>query len=446
MNDLCRPLRDLRTEIYGRFMSLAERIVRWSRLFLEFALNQGLVQAAGMISGLIYVRFMSVEQFAFYAIGLSSLSFLSVGSDMGLTGSLTYFWREGSIHAREQTIAAVRRLRSVFLVIASIICGWLLLKSAAKQNLSILEVLSCLLLVIATASSRLRVTVDILLMRLEGMQRQSYYCEAAGSVTRLLAAIAMIVTGINTALFGLAGGLLGSISIVVALRHFMRKRPTKPRHIYIQSKTWRDVLGCIVPILPTTIVYLVQDPLLYWLALTFGGQAAVSETFAVGRIAAIYALLGNFVLAVVVPRLARISSDAHFIHMAGLFLLVLVALCVMTTTVAYLFPSALLIVIGPKYAHLDTEVVLSITAASFNVLLSFLVLTNRVRGWVRLEPLVAGFQTVAISVLASHWSFRDSASVLELMAVLAGLSCVWFFLIGIVGVLWPAVVKLKPIA
>src|SRR5262245_15415235 len=72
------------------------RIIRWGQLFLEFALSQGLAQSVGMLSGLIYVRLMPIDQYALYALGLTALSFASIGSDMGLTESLSYFWRKSS--------------------------------------------------------------------------------------------------------------------------------------------------------------------------------------------------------------------------------------------------------------------------------------------------------------------------------------------------------------
>jgi hypothetical protein len=62
-----------------RFVSLGagDKIARWSRVVFEFAISQGLAQAAGMISGLIYVRLMSVGQYALYAMSLSALTFIS---------------------------------------------------------------------------------------------------------------------------------------------------------------------------------------------------------------------------------------------------------------------------------------------------------------------------------------------------------------------------------
>ena len=54
-----------------------------------------------------------------------------------------------------------------------------------------------------------------------------------------------------------------------------------------------------------------QDPLVLWLALTFGGQTVVSETFAIGRIGAVFGLLGSFIIIVVTPKLAGISDGLH---------------------------------------------------------------------------------------------------------------------------------------
>jgi len=424
-------------------LALSDWFARWSRLSVEFSLGQALGQSAGLISGLIYVRLMPVDQYALYAMGLTSLAFVSIGSDLGLTSSVNYFWRESSRDGCgiEPIVAAVQRLRSVFLVVASFVSGALLLKTTTEQNLSMTSVFACFGLVVATVSAQLRTTIGIQLMRLEGMQRESYYCEAAGSITRLLVAVAMIVTGITTALFGLAGGLLGSLSTLAALRGFAGTPGSKSQAV--ESETRRKVLRYIMPTAFTTLVYTVQLPVVLWLALTFGGKALLAETFAVGRISAIYGLMLVFVSAVIGPRLARISDDAHFARMVGLFLLVLVLLSIGATMVAYLAPSSLLLLIGPKYAHLEREVVLSIASASFHLLAGSLAMANRMRGWVRLEPVTAACQGVFIFILASHWSFHDSASAWGLIVILDGLSFLWTGVISVVGMLAPAVVKVR---
>jgi O-antigen/teichoic acid export membrane protein len=422
-------------------LAVSDWFARWSRLSIEFALSQAVGQSAGLISGLIYVRLMPVDQYALYAMGLTSLSFISTGSDLGLTSCLNYFWRESSRDecGIQPIIAAVQRLRWALFVLASFVSGALLLKTTSEQNLSITSVFACLGLVVATVSVRLRATLDVQVMRLEGMQRESYYCEAAGSIARLLVAVAMIVTGITTALFGLAGGLLGSLALLAALRAFAGTPRSKLQTV--ESETWRKLLGYVIPTVFTTLVYIVQLPVVLWLALTFGGKALLAETFAVGRIGAIYGLMGGFVGVVLAPRLARISDDAHFARIVGRFMLALVLLCVGATMIAYLAPWALLLLIGPKYAHLEREVVLAIATASFELLTAFLAMANRMRGWVRLESVTAACQAAIIFILASQWSFHDSASAWGLIVVLSAFTFLWTGITSVVGLLAPAVVK-----
>src|SRR5262249_3228812 len=211
----------------------------------------------------------------------------------------------------------------------------------------------------------------------------------------------------------------------------------------IEREVWRKLLGYITPTAFTTLVYMAQLPAVFWLALTFGGKTLVAETFAVGRIGAIYGLMGIFVSAVIGPRLARTSDDAHFARVVGLFGLALVLLSIMTTLIAYLAPSALLLVIGPKYAHLERELVLSIVSASFELLTAFLAMANRLRGWVRLESVTAGCQAVVIFILGSHWSFDDSASAWGLIVVLDGFTFLWTGITSVVGLLAPATVKVR---
>src|SRR5215469_2359641 len=122
--------------VTSRFMSLAvsDWFARWSRLSVEFGLSQALGQSAALISGLIYVRLMPVDEYALYAMSLTSLAFISTGSDLGLTSSLNYFWRESSRDGCgiQPVIAAVQRLRWALLVLASLFSGLLLLKTISE--------------------------------------------------------------------------------------------------------------------------------------------------------------------------------------------------------------------------------------------------------------------------------------------------------------------------
>jgi hypothetical protein len=55
----------------------------------------------------------------------------------------------------------------------------------------------------------------------------------------------------------------------------------------------------------------------------------------------------------------------------------------------------------------------------------------------------AACQAVIIFMLASHWSFHDTASAWSLIVILSGFSFLWTGITYIVGLLAPAVVKVR---
>jgi hypothetical protein len=190
-------------------------------------------------------------------------------------------------------------------------------------------------------------------------------------------------------------------------------------------------------VLPGVLVYMAQEPLMLWLAATYGGAGPVSEAFAAGRVGAVFAILGQFVLMVVMPRLAGINEDAHFLRMAatvGLLLLVVGALSVLFCIVAPWLP---LLLIGPRYAHLQREVLIVTATASVATLTTLVVLCNRMRGWVRLDPLVALMQLVSIVALTLSWSYTEAGSVLMLSLLLSLLSLAGALTITACGLRWP---------
>ena len=178
----------------------------------EFALAQGFGQVVGMACGFIYVRMMPTSEYATYALCMTALAMITVGSDLGLTGSLNYFWRRSLQDASEigPKIVAIRKIRVVLYWVALAIAGITLFSSTLQGSVPTAVIVSCFVLVAAIAFVQLRTSIDIAILRLEGQQRLSYYCESAGSAARLCIAVLMLLTGIAAAWVGLIGGLIGA--------------------------------------------------------------------------------------------------------------------------------------------------------------------------------------------------------------------------------------------
>jgi O-antigen/teichoic acid export membrane protein len=422
---------------------LIERIRNWIQTVLEFAFAHGLGQAAGMLSGLIFVRLMPVDQYALYALCMTVLGMMSVGSDFGLTGSLSYFWRRG-LQTRTPIgpkLAAVRRLRNVFFLMVICVGVLTLVTATRSMPVTFLLVCICLLLIIAQAWLQVRTSVDVHMLRLEGRARTSYSVEVGGNLFRLMLAVGMFVFGTATAFLGLLAGLAGA-----AMSQFISRLSHEQDREKFAAPTpsdWMDIRAYLLPVFPAVLVYLLRDPLVMWLTAVRAGPVAVAEVFALSRIGMIFALVGSFTIVVLVPKLSGIASARRFGLVAIASLGALGIICLVLILLTVVAPALPLYLIGPQYAHLHNEVVVLVGSASLTVLTSFLVLASRVGGWVRLDPHFAFLQLIVLAGLCVAWRFESTLNVVVLNFWLSSVAFLVAALVFVLGLRWPSAVFLR---
>ncbi|MEZ5899129.1 MAG: hypothetical protein R3D51_06500 [Hyphomicrobiaceae bacterium] len=402
------------------------------KAIFDFALAKGFGQAAGLLSGLIYVRAMPVEQYALFGLCMTAISMMSVGSDLGITGSLSYFWRRG---LQEKTnfdtkLALVRRIRDILFVLAGIAGAFMLLSSAPKAGHVFTVVSLCFGLALAQTWLQMNVSVSSHVLLLEGRQRTSYIAEASGSAVRLVAALLMLVSGATSAVFALIGGLLGASATAAYIKRNERSYWTQERPSPQDSA---DLRRYFISVLPSVLVFTFRDPLVMWLTATRAGTVAVADVFALSRISLIFAIIGNFATIVVVPRLATITDDRTFAKSLAGALTIQAGICAMLFAVTLAAPQLILLLIGSKYAHLTAEVVILAATASASVLTSFLVLCARLRGWVGLDPPLAVLQLGITLAACFNWPFQSTADVLYLNLLLAAVGLGLSVLVMLIG-------------
>ncbi|MGJ0513400.1 lipopolysaccharide biosynthesis protein [Methylocystis sp.] len=399
---------------------VSSTIRRWIGISSQFALAQGFAQAAGMVVGLVFVRTMSVKEYALYAMCMTTLGFVAVGSDLGLNGSLAFFWRQSLAagHAVGPWIAAVRRLRS-WLFVASLVAGiTLLVTSPVASSAPLPIILVNIVLLAGTAWRQLQNGISLQLIRLEGQQGLSFLCEAIGSVFRLIGAGVLVLTGFATAWFGLVVGILGVTAVSTALKTLAKTSYTSTSEVLPED--WRELRRYLLSVVPSVLVYMIQDPLVLWLAAKQSGDTTVAEVFALSRIGAVMALFGSFSYIVIAPELARISDNSRFLAVLATCFGGLATICTFIIIATCLAPQVPLWLIGPRYADLKIEIVICLMAVSLTLLGHLIAISNRVRGWVALDPIVSFAQLCLILILSALWSFDTTRSVVMLNLSLAG--------------------------
>lgn len=407
---------------------------------MEFALAQGLGQAAGMISGLIFVRIMPVEEYALYALSLTASAFIIVGTDLGQGSALMYFWHKyrssrGSVAKR---LAAIRTLRQLSFAIAFLLAGFIYVRSVTTTSASLEIAALCFVVGAITAWLQGTSTIDNLVMRLEGRQRESYFSDSASAGIRLLVAFAALIAGMASAVLGMFAGLFGALGGLCLTR---RMRSADFRELPPATRGEVGEVGRqILPLLPSFGIFIIQGPIIYWLAAVQGGPQVVAESHALGRIAAILSLLGTITSVVIAPRLAMRATYSSWLHGVVLSAVAIVVSGLAAVSAAAAWPDVPLRLLGPAYGHLKLEVVLSIAAAAITVLNGLLVVSTRMRGWVSLEPAVAVCQTAVFSLLLGIISFQTTRDVMTVSLIFTSCSTAFAMSVLIAGHFWPRLV------
>lgn len=392
------------------------RLMRWIRLGTEYLFASGLGQILGMVAGLIYVRVLSVEQYALYGLALTTITFVALTSDIGVSGSITYFWR----HCREKSLAfapclsAIRRFRWALFVPAAIVSGTILYFTTEHYANPTAAVI-VIGIVILTSLVALEYSIWQGILRIAGRYRASYLADLTGQICRLAVAAGIWLGAPATAIVALLGTLLGGV-VSLCVNRVVRNTAVAVFPVGQDAEDWnRKLRRYIIPVAPSVLLFAFQDSAVYWTASQSGGPTIVAETFALGRIAVIFTLVSNFIVQIVTPRLAGIADSRNYNRAAWAMRGLLFVGGTFAVLFVWLFPAPFLLLIGPKYSHLSIELVVITAGAAVNLVSSASVLANRAQGWVRRDVAFVIVQGAIMLMLLLFWPMTSTLNVCLLL-------------------------------
>lgn len=422
-------------------MARAEHIVtsarRWAGMALAYFLSSGAVQLLGAVSTFIYVRMLDTDAYALLALCLTTMAFIALTTDLGLTGSLIHFKRrslgQGSDFGRY--VAIIQRMRlTLFPMAAAIAIGVLLFMLYQRGTLNLDAGLALAALAVA-AYVQLGLSLRQAVLRIEGYQNATYVADVTAAGLRAVTAIALFALAVQ-----LTSPVMTAIALssAVALMLLNRRYPASPPlGIKADHEGRREVLRYILPTTPSVLLFAMQDLVIYAIIWMTSGTQLVANIFALGRISALIAVVGGVFNVVVMPRLANMSHGGTALFrgyavtagMAVIFMLCAIGI--------YLFPSTALLLIGERYADLQYELLLSFGIICFNTIAGTMGQINRALGWVRGEPVTAAVQLVLLITLFATQPLHNTAQVLGLWLAVAMVYCALLGLTSLVGMRWP---------
>jgi O-antigen/teichoic acid export membrane protein len=350
-------------------------------------------------SGVIAVRYLPIEQYAYYTLANAALGMAAALSDSGMTAAITgqcgKVWQQPDrLGAVLSTGLALRRNVSLLcLALLAPILLWL----AQRQGSSVSQ---AFLLCVSVAPVFLLTTSSAILeipLRLHQRLRQLQVMQLAAAVTRL-ACIALMSVVYPVAWLA----VLSSFPAFWLFNRRLRERSSALAHLDASrdDEARKRITAQVFRTLPGAIYFVFAGQLTVLLISLFGTTEGVAQVGALGRIATIVSFLILVFNMIATPRYARIPETetrkllrVYLLMMGGL-----AAACLATVLCAWLAPRAVLFILGAKYDSLTSEVVVAVASGAVAVLSAAASGMAAVRGTV-VSPFVSIPPSIAIQVL-----------------------------------------------
>jgi O-antigen/teichoic acid export membrane protein len=384
--------------------SVATRRLRtWSAILAAYFGSQTLTQLLGIAAGIVFVRYMPLEQFALYTLGSSVITFFAFTTDLGSTGSLVHFYRRALKQGEDfgGYVAAVMSLRRVAFLVGAVVVAVVFPLMAASRGFTSFDVGIATVAILAAVAAQIGASLRLIALRLHDRYGQSYRAEMAGAGLRLVLALAMVAAAALQAWLALVVAALGSALTTWTAKAGAHFRITGEPAVIKERRA--AVVRYLLPTLPSALYFAVQGPLLVWLAAYFGASQTIAEVGALSRLGLIVGIFGGLSSVVFLPRLAGIQDERLWRTRVAQFLGAQLTIGGALVLVSFAAPTLLLSILGEQYTGLRSELVLIVAGAALRLVDGYLVGVNLSRAYTRWQPVavlsLALFQAGLVALL-----------------------------------------------
>ena len=233
----------------------------------------------------------------------------------------------------------------------------------------------------------------------------------------LTGAIARLIVLVGCALLFLNAGVAVLVGSMAFLLQYWLLRRYAAGVIDLNAPENADdrtaMIGFIKNQAANAIFFCLQGQITIFLISFFGSKAtSVAEVGALGRLAMIFAVMGQLLMNIFVPAFARCQSAAklrwqYFGIVGGV-----AGCCAAVIAAAAFFPNQFLFVLGDKYSHLQRELLLMVAGTVMNVLTGTLWVLNASKAWIKGSWLYIPLTLVTQIVLIPYTDFSSVSQVL----------------------------------
>jgi O-antigen/teichoic acid export membrane protein len=372
------------------------RIINWSKLLTLTGSAQALIQGLSLVTGIVIIRLLPVEEYAYYTLANTMLGTMTILADGGISSGTM---AEGSKVWEDKTklgkvLATGSALRKVFakysITISVLILAYLLWSHGASWITITLISLALIPSFYASLTDILLEIVPKLHQELGPLQKNQINV----SLGRLAISVGFLIIFPWTFIALLANGIpriYGNYRLKELAYRFADKNQLPDKEVK------RKILRIVGRMMPENIYYCLSGQLTIWLISIFGSTTELASLGAVSRLALLINPFTVIFGILVVPRFVKLANEKWILCKTALTILtVSVLLSGIIMFMIYLFSDEVLQILGPEYGGLNSELFLSMLGGCLSLIHGFFFAMMVNKGWV-INPIIY----ISINVIAT---------------------------------------------
>jgi O-antigen/teichoic acid export membrane protein len=399
---------------------IVRRAIQHAKIVGNFAFIQALVQLIGFASGILLVRWLDQNEYAYFTIANTMQGTINVLADMGISIGLMSIggrvwedrYRFGQLISTAQHFRWKLGLLAILFVTP--ILYWMLARNGASSSYAVILIGVIFFGLVIQFSLGILVVIPRLRSDISKIQN----IDLIGAVTRL------IVLTICLFLFLNAGVAILVSSMVFLLQYWLFRNYAAAVVDLNAPENPKDraaMIGFIKNQAANAVFFCLQGQITVLLISFFGNRAtSVAEVGALGRLAMIFTVLGQVLTNIFVPAFARCQEKTKLRLQYFAIVTGVAACCSAVIAAAALFPDQFLFVLGPKYFHLRHELLLMVTSTVIGVVTGALWFLNASKAWVTGAWLYIPLTLATQIALIPYTDFSNVSQVL-LFGLISGL-------------------------
>jgi hypothetical protein len=382
-------------------VSLRRKIQRWAVQASGVLFTQVGVQGIGAVTGLMLVRWMPKDEYAWLTICGSLLATIGLLADGGIATAITSM--SGRVSRDKKSLAEVAdaclsvRNRLALLSLVLTLPPFFIIFTRTEMSAQMAAAVvgsAAVMLWPVTSSKFLPVT-----LRIAGNLKSTQVMELSAALLRCgLTAIVLLVGWRQV-----YPAFLATVASIWLHAWLARRGVTRVVGVAAASEAQRaEVWGFVRALYANHIFFCVQGQIVTWIVSITSGVTEIADIGALARLTIFFSIFGAMFHYTVLPNVAstqcpRLVRTKFIVSISGTLGAVLLVIAA-----AWLFPRPFLWILGDSYSHLSMELPLAFAAQGLGVMNSVIWTFMQVRGWVRLSwlniPLTLGGYVLGVLV------------------------------------------------